>query len=114
MTERAKLELFVVTETQNGSVLERLVSLTLNAGDVLVMRGDTVHAGSGYVRGHFGRLHAYLDHPSVKRCPNTTDRHLPHLVPNPVAKPPDGGRRRTGTHAKSKGTAAASRAKTKR
>lgn len=79
MTEVAKLELFTLSDSQDGPTLARLVSLTLNPGDVLVMRGDTIHAGAGYVRGHFGRLHAYLDHPMVKRDLDSTDRKLPQL-----------------------------------
>ncbi len=77
LREPAHLKLHVVVERDGEHVLEELTDLTLNPGDVLVMRGDLVHAGGGYEHGHFARLHCYLDNPRVKRGANTTDRKLP-------------------------------------
>ena len=47
------------------------VDLHLNKGDVLVFRGDLLHAGARYERKNI-RIHAYVDHPLVKRPPNET------------------------------------------
>lgn len=54
--------------------LELKQTVPLNRGDVLVMRGDTVHSGAAYANGHFGRIHCYLDHPLCKRGYNSTER----------------------------------------
>lgn len=82
MNYRAKLQLFVLN---SEDMLVRLVSLVLNPGDVIVMRGDTIHAGAAYRCGHFGRIHCYLDNPAVLRNPNRTDRtSLPDLTTNAV------------------------------
>jgi len=43
----------------------------MNPGDMLIFRGDTVHAGSSY-RKYNIRIHTYADHPSVERDPNST------------------------------------------
>ena len=40
--------------------------IELNKDDLIVFRGDLVHAGTASVNGHFGRLHAYLDSEMVK------------------------------------------------
>ena len=40
--------------------------VTLNAGDILVFRDDTIHAGGPYPSGHFGRLHCYLQSSKVR------------------------------------------------
>ena len=52
------------------------------AGDVLIFRGDLVHAGAFFK--HYNiRIHTYLDHPSVKRTPNTTnkERENENIIP---------------------------------
>ena len=46
-------------------------TVSLAAGDVIVFRGDLIHAGSAYTA-HNLRLHAYIDHPTVPRPPNKT------------------------------------------
>ena len=54
-------------------------TVALAAGDVIVFRGDLIHAGSAY-ESHNLRLHAYIDHPTVPRPPNKTwviQRHAP-------------------------------------
>lgn len=54
----------------------------LDAGDVIVFRGDLIHAGSAYTS-HNLRLHAYIDHPLVPRPPNKTwviQRHATELL----------------------------------
>lgn len=43
----------------------------LEPGDILVFRGDLVHAGSSYENENI-RLHAFLDSPLVPRTPNRT------------------------------------------
>lgn len=48
--------------------------LVLNAGDVLVMRGDCLHAGGEAAYGHFARIHCYMDSPDVIHALNETDR----------------------------------------
>jgi hypothetical protein len=45
--------------------------LGLDAGDVLVFRGDFIHAGSSYSKDNY-RLHTFLDSDLVPREPNTT------------------------------------------
>jgi len=45
--------------------------VTLYPGDILVFRGDLVHAGSAYPNGNT-RVHLYLDSPNVDRVANTT------------------------------------------
>ena len=45
--------------------------LALNVGDLLVFRGDLVHAGAGYNHDNI-RLHCYMDHKSTKRTHNVT------------------------------------------
>ena len=102
MTQRAKLELFTLLDRQDGPTLQRLTPLTLNPGDVLVMRGDTIHAGAGYVREHFGRLHCYLDNDAVRRTLNSTDRDLPPLTSAALTKPKRGKRGARGAAKNSK------------
>jgi hypothetical protein len=46
-------------------------TVELDAGDVIVFRGDLIHAGSAYTA-HNLRIHVYLDHPTVPRPPNRT------------------------------------------
>lgn len=43
----------------------------LSAGDVVVFRGDLVHAGSAYARSNV-RMHCYMDAPGVARPENKT------------------------------------------
>lgn len=45
--------------------------LRFNRGDIVIFRGDLVHAGSAYTKFNM-RLHTYMDHPSVKRKFNST------------------------------------------
>jgi ectoine hydroxylase-related dioxygenase (phytanoyl-CoA dioxygenase family) len=47
------------------------VELTLNEGDVLLARGDCVHAGAAYSKQNV-RLHAYFDSNVFERQPDTT------------------------------------------
>ncbi|MDX1900998.1 MAG: hypothetical protein SFW66_03210 [Gammaproteobacteria bacterium] len=46
-------------------------TIDLNSGDMLVFRGDFVHAGSGYQADNY-RIHYYLDSPKVPRTANRT------------------------------------------
>lgn len=46
-------------------------TIHLNVGDILVFRGDLVHAGSEYNKDNY-RVHVYLDSTFVKRHPNRT------------------------------------------
>jgi len=61
------------------------VVISMNAGDMLIFRGDLLHAGAGYaVRNR--RLHLYLDHHDdlvAPRCrqPNTTYRPKTPFAP---------------------------------
>ena len=52
--------------------------LSLRVGELLVWRGDLVHAGAGYAHEHF-RVHAYVDPPRhiYYRPPGKTNRCLP-------------------------------------
>lgn len=45
--------------------------VSLNPGDLLIFRGDLVHAGSAYEEENV-RLHCYLDSPDVPRVKNRT------------------------------------------
>jgi hypothetical protein len=47
------------------------VEVALEPGDMLVFRGDFVHAGSGYEADNY-RIHYYLDSPLVPRVANRT------------------------------------------
>ncbi len=49
----------------------RHMRLKLNAGDMLVFRGDLVHGGAAFDKLNV-RIHAYLDVRSVKRTNNAT------------------------------------------
>lgn len=60
----------------NENLLEKVKPISceqidLEAGDLLVFRGDFVHAGSSYENDNY-RLHTFLDSGSVKRSPNKT------------------------------------------
>ena len=70
------LELFCETDGR----LYRTTTVPLDRGDVLVFRGDTVHAGAASDEGHNGRLHVYLDNPHVQRQHNRTHVDVPELV----------------------------------
>src|SRR3546814_11141977 len=65
IADGAQLELFI--ETASGAELERLTTVILEQGDVIVMRGDMIHAGAASPDGHFARVHAYLDIRSEER-----------------------------------------------
>lgn len=54
----------------SGAQIQRQ-TVSLNAGDLLVFRGDVTHAGSPYDKDNF-RLHTYLDLPAIQRNPNRT------------------------------------------
>jgi hypothetical protein len=43
--------------------------VSMDAGDILIFRADTVHAGSAYQRENI-RIHAYLDTPTIQRIQN--------------------------------------------
>ena len=43
--------------------------VSMDAGDVLIFRADTVHAGSAYQRENI-RIHVYLDSPMIQRIHN--------------------------------------------
>jgi ectoine hydroxylase-related dioxygenase (phytanoyl-CoA dioxygenase family) len=45
--------------------------LELERGDMVMFRGDLVHAGAGYKEENL-RIHAYVDSPGVKRPPDQT------------------------------------------
>ena len=45
--------------------------LTLDVGDLLIFRGDFIHAGSSYEEDNY-HLHTFLDSEVVKRQPNET------------------------------------------
>lgn len=54
----------------------------LNVGDILIFRGDLVHAGAEYQKSNI-RLHSYMDTVKVKRSKNTTyliEKHAPSEV----------------------------------
>lgn len=69
----------------NGAVEEKIF---LDRGDTIIFRGDFVHAGAEYVDGHFGRLHVYINSPSVKYSGDETDPAFDGcpLVPRARAK----------------------------
>jgi hypothetical protein len=43
--------------------------VSMDAGDILIFRADTVHAGSAYQCENI-RIHVYLDSPLIQRIPN--------------------------------------------
>lgn len=43
--------------------------VSMDAGDILIFRADTVHAGSAYQRENI-RIHVYLDNPVIQRIHN--------------------------------------------
>ena len=51
---------------------KREKAISYNRGDVIIFRGDIVHAGTESVEGHFGRIHVYLDSANVKHTKNGT------------------------------------------
>jgi ectoine hydroxylase-related dioxygenase (phytanoyl-CoA dioxygenase family) len=52
--------------------LQQPTKLQLNPGDVVVFRGDLVHAGSAYPNEENYRIHAYVDPVNFKRKRNAT------------------------------------------
>lgn len=66
----ARLSLQSANELQDVSPI-RCKQVSLNPGDILVFRGDFVHAGSGYQQDNV-RIHYYLDSPLVPRTRNRT------------------------------------------
>jgi len=62
----------VLVALEDGTRFEtRAKTHTLSRGDVLVFRGDLMHAGAAYDRENT-RMHLYLDVPAVKRQRNST------------------------------------------
>ena len=60
--------------------------IELSRGDLVVFRGDLIHAGTASVNGHFARLHAYLDSESIKHDTTSelvdiTDQQIIHNTP---------------------------------
>ena len=53
------------------STVGNVKQVWLKRGDLMVFRGDLVHAGSGYTSDNY-RMHCYLDSIKVKREPNKT------------------------------------------
>jgi gentisate 1,2-dioxygenase len=43
--------------------------VSMNAGDIMIFRADTVHAGSAYQQENI-RIHVYLDSPMIQRIQN--------------------------------------------
>lgn len=60
-------------------------TLDLEPGDLVIFRGDLVHAGSAYDRRNI-RLHAYLDSPAVPRVANRTWVIHQHEKPTTVQR----------------------------
>lgn len=52
--------------------------ICLDAGDVLLFRSDLVHAGSAYAKRNV-RLHAYFDHPCVRRVEGRVWKVFDHV-----------------------------------
>lgn len=59
----------LILDKINGPI--ECVVAELDVGDILVFRGDLIHAGSSYSKDNY-RLHSYLDSLFVKRTPNRT------------------------------------------
>jgi ectoine hydroxylase-related dioxygenase (phytanoyl-CoA dioxygenase family) len=62
--------------TSDPALLSKVQSIScqeveLNPGDMIIFRGDFVHAGSGYETDNY-RIHYYLDSPLVPRVTNRT------------------------------------------
>ena len=63
-------------ELKNAKAIDR-TEAKLSPGDVVVFRGDFIHAGSGYANAN-SRIHYYLDSPLVPRTQNRVwliDKH---------------------------------------
>lgn len=62
----------VILALQDGTKFETLTRThELSRGDILVFRGDVLHAGAAYEKENT-RVHTYLDVPNVKRARNRT------------------------------------------
>ena len=72
----------LLLKKQKGHWIDRK-QISLKQGQLIVFRGDLVHAGSAYSSLNL-RLHFYLDHPKVDRSGNSTqpvgyDGHLANI-----------------------------------
>lgn len=65
-----KYERVKYNKTRIPKRIERL-TLNIDCSDIVIFRGDLVHAGSGYENENY-RLHAYMDSPKVPRTINRT------------------------------------------
>lgn len=81
--ETIPLLFFLALEDDTQAVQRK--TLQLAAGDAVVFRADLIHAGSAYDKNNI-RIHAYLDHPSVKRDPNRTWIIYKHAAPEVRAR----------------------------
>ena len=63
----------IKTDSNITAISQRITPMTLllKAGDVVVFRGDLIHAGGEYDEDNY-RLHAYIDSNRVPRTPNRT------------------------------------------
>lgn len=71
----------VVQGRRGGPPIQR-ATVTLNAGDAIVFRGDLVHAGAAYPDRQNMRIHVYLDSSAVPRDPNQTYIIYKHAAPS--------------------------------
>tara|TARA_Y100000389_G_scaffold145103_1_gene143560 strand:- start:463 stop:1065 length:603 start_codon:yes stop_codon:yes gene_type:complete len=69
---------FLISNNQN-----RIKTIYINKGDVIIFRGDLVHAGAEYYSENV-RLHAYIDSVKYKREKNIT--YIPKLDDDLVVK----------------------------
>ena len=69
---------FLISNNKN-----RIKTIYINKGDVIIFRGDLVHAGAEYYSENV-RLHAYIDSVKYKREKNIT--YIPKLDDDLVVK----------------------------
>lgn len=101
-----KQSYFIIVDIEGKSKLNVVKdnvdkTLNLNEGDVLICRGDTIHAGSAYNYKNT-RLHYYVDYHHNKRKHNTVYVYNQEVVVEEISIPPANIEDIRRTHAEAK------------
>ena len=70
MDDGTSLDIWPGSHVVTGNPIKK-VNISLSRGDVVVFRGDTIHAGAAYKKENT-RVHVYLDNPNIYRPRNET------------------------------------------
>lgn len=84
LQSKTKLHIWPKSIRNPNSVMPKYIdklTIEMDTGDMVIFRGDLVHAGSGYKEENY-RLHAYMDSPKVPRIYNRTWLIMRHADEN--------------------------------